>query len=160
MKLELLETTDPAVDAIVAAYFDELDRGAAPSRAEWLAQHAEYAAELGRFLDDLECLSPGRDDAAKAATRNSEETLAPTATVRQFGGAIADPQTLEKTVGSPAKSASTLTDGILQSDTFGDYQLLEMVARGGMGIVFKARQRKLERDRRPKDDPGRTVGLP
>ena len=115
MKLDLLETTDPAVDAIVAAYFDELDRGA-PSRAEWLAQHAEYAAELGRFLDDLECLSPGRDDAAKAATRTamkgSAETLAPAVTVRQFGGAMADPQFPEKTVGTPAKSAATLTEGI------------------------------------------------
>jgi WD40 repeat protein/tRNA A-37 threonylcarbamoyl transferase component Bud32 len=34
---------------------------------------------------------------------------------------------------------------MFHNDTFGDYQLLEMVARGGMGIVFKAHEKKLER---------------
>ena len=57
-QLDTFETPD-AVDVLVAEYLDALDHGQAPSPADWLDRHPEHAAELARFLDDLQRLLVG-----------------------------------------------------------------------------------------------------
>jgi WD40 repeat protein len=108
------------LQSILVAYLEAVEAGRAPGRDELLARHPEVAGELAEFLDS-------REHIARAA--------AP----------------LRPAVGpSPELATVASTDGVIVAPLgkvryFGDYELLEEIARGGMGIVYKARQVSLDR---------------
>lgn len=110
---------DRRVDEILGAYLEAAAAGQAPDRHELLSRYPELAAELRAFFADHDALRqlarPG-----KPAVDGNAPTLAP-------------------------RGAAPVRFPLGTVRYFGDYELLEEIARGGMGVVYKARQAKLNR---------------
>ena len=105
-----------SLDAIIAAYMEAVEAGDIPNRDDLLAIHAEHAEALQAFFADLDRM---------------DRVASP---LRLAGG-------LDVTSALDANGNSALPT----IRYFGDYELLEEIARGGMGIVYKARQVSLNR---------------
>jgi WD40 repeat protein len=107
------------LEQAIAAYYQASEAGQEPDREAFLARYPELADELRSFFADQKQLA--RFAAAlPAATPGAEApTLAPDL---------------------PAADSSLGTVRY-----FGDYELLEEIARGGMGVVYRARQMSLNR---------------
>ncbi|HEV3417206.1 MAG TPA: serine/threonine-protein kinase, partial [Pirellulales bacterium] len=116
--------SDDPIDVLVAECVEARRAGRRSDCSSVIEQHPEVAAELSGFLDDYD-----RIDEQFAPLRKLLAGETPHA------GEI-------PTVGSEGTAAAPVPKA---GSTFGDYELLAEISRGGMGMVFKARQRSLGR---------------
>src|SRR6516162_3540090 len=113
---------DP-LDPIIADYVQQVEAGAVPDREALLAAHPDLADRLRAFFADYDRL-----DRQAAELRLS-----------------ADPNRTADAVAASRQLAGAGSAELPRVRYFGDYELLEVIARGGMGVVYKARQLSLNR---------------
>jgi predicted Ser/Thr protein kinase len=105
-----------SLDAVIAAYMLAVEAGEVPNRQELLDEHPDHTEALQAFFIDLD-----RMDRVASPLRLADG-LDATSEVEANGNAM-----------------------LATIRYFGDYELLEEIAHGGMGVVFKARQVPLNR---------------
>jgi serine/threonine-protein kinase len=120
------------LDEVIAAYLEAVESGRAPDRREWLSRYPDLAVELEAFFADEK-----QFDSLVAPLRGAT----PSSGLRPR-----TPSALPSTIAPSAASGScpvSLPEA--GGRIFGDYELLEEIARGGMGVIYKARQVSLNR---------------
>jgi WD40 repeat protein/tRNA A-37 threonylcarbamoyl transferase component Bud32 len=117
---------DQHLNEVLAAYLEAVEAGQQPDQQEWLARYPDLATELANFFANQERL-----DQLAAPLRPAAPAEAPL--------------TREIPTLPPSQGAAHGPPLGTKIRYFGDYELFEEIARGGMGVVYKARQISLNR---------------
>jgi serine/threonine-protein kinase len=125
----MLPEPDERLGEILAAWIEAAERGEAPDSAEWLARHASFAPELAQFLANRARL--------QEAAEPLRQAVRAMAAVAPSSRAPLCPMSQESTGALPAAE--------MIGRSVGEHDLLEAIGQGGMGLVYRARHRRLQR---------------
>src|SRR4051794_40578597 len=121
-----LTAREQILDDIVAAYLDAVEAQGPQDPQTWLDRYPEVADELREFFADEDQFG---------------SLMAPLP-----GAALSSAPGRTAALGSATPRDGTRLDGPPAPASLGEYDLVEEIARGGMGVVFKARHRRLRRE--------------
>jgi eukaryotic-like serine/threonine-protein kinase len=124
-----VRSRDQKLHDVLAGYYEAAEKGDDPDRRALLDRHPELAAELADFF------------AVQDGVRQIAEPFRAVVSDGRNGGAPSELNPIEQLFEASAVCYSVSPDSL----SFGDYELLAVIARGGMGVVFRARQRSLNR---------------
>jgi WD40 repeat protein/tRNA A-37 threonylcarbamoyl transferase component Bud32 len=110
------------LEEVLEDYMQRLDRGEVVDREQFLAKHPELSDELRSYF---------------AGTDEVERLARP---ARRESPALSHSPTLPET---PSLEGTPSAHGAVRR--VGDYELLEQIGQGGMGVIYKARQLSLSR---------------
>jgi WD40 repeat protein len=135
---------------LIASYLEAIENGATPDRASLLALEPELANELGEFFANEDQL--GRLVVPLRRQKNDSARELSYAAASDDTGFVPEilsyPGSAErKNEPDPGDVPENSSLPGLQRPVqyFGDYELLSVIAQGGMGIVYRARQVSLSR---------------